>query len=98
MAASSRANLPPAARNYIAAVTTAGLCLVLLSSIEIFRNGVPPDLKWLAVLTLASGFLPVKLPKVHANISVSETFVFCGTLMFGPAAGAVLVFLDVALI
>src|SRR5262249_27378511 len=55
-------------------------------------------LLWLALLTLLSGFLPVQVAKVNANISVSETFVFCGTLLFGPSAGVLLVFLDVALI
>jgi putative nucleotidyltransferase with HDIG domain len=48
-------------------------------------------------LTLVSGVLPVKLPKVHAKISVSETFVFTGTLLFGPYPGALLGFLDVGL-
>src|SRR5215510_8527413 len=98
MPSASRTDLRPAARNYIAAVTTAGLCVVALSAFDMVRDGFPRDFRWLALLTLASGFLPVKLPKVHANISVSETFVFCGTLLFGPSAGAVLVFLDVALI
>jgi putative nucleotidyltransferase with HDIG domain len=98
MSSAEQTSLRPAARNYITAVTTAGLCLVALGAGELLRAGLPDDFKWLAVLTLLSGFLPVKLPKVHANISVSETFVFCGTLLFGPSAGAVLVFLDVALI
>src|SRR5262245_11143243 len=93
-----REKLAPAARSYIAAVTTAGLSVAALSAFSLVRGGLPQDFRWLALLTLLSGFLPVKLAKVHANISVSETFVFCGTLMFGPAAGAVLVFLDVALI
>jgi putative nucleotidyltransferase with HDIG domain len=65
---------------------------------DLYRHPPPADLAWLAVLTLLSGFLPVKLPKVQANISVSETFMFCGTLLFGPSAGAILVFLDVALV
>src|SRR5262245_23110119 len=93
-----REKLAPAARSYIAAVTTAGLSVAALSAFSLVRGGLPQDFRWLALLTLLSGFLPVKLAKVHANISVSETFVFCGTLLFGPSAGAVLVFLDVALI
>jgi putative nucleotidyltransferase with HDIG domain len=75
-----------------------GFTVVGLSAASLLRDRPSSDFCWLAVLTLLSGFLPVKLPKVSANISVSETFVFCGTLLFGPAAGTILVFLDVALV
>jgi putative nucleotidyltransferase with HDIG domain len=47
-----------------------------------------------ALLTFASGWLSVKLPSVSASISISETFVFAGTLIYGPAVGTVLVVLD----
>jgi putative nucleotidyltransferase with HDIG domain len=86
------------ARVYVIAITTAGFSVVALSTFHLISERPSSDVAWLAVLTLLSGFLPVKLPKVHANISVSETFIFCGTLLFGPATGTVLVFLDVALI
>ena len=86
------------AKVYVAFVVTTGLLIVAYSGADLLENRPSPDLAWLALLTLLSGFLPVKLPKVAANISVSETFVFCGTLLFGPSAGAILVFLDVALI
>jgi putative nucleotidyltransferase with HDIG domain len=48
----------------------------------------------LAVLTFVSGWLSVKLPAISAEISISETFVIAGTLIFGPAVGTVLVVLD----
>ena len=86
------------AKAYVAFVVAAGLWVVAYSCKDLLANRPSPDLAWLALLTLLSGFLPLKLPKVAANISVSETFVFCGTLLFGPSAGAILVFLDVALI
>ena len=93
-----RPPLSTATKAYIAFVVTAGLAVVAYCCRDLLENRPSPDLAWLALLTLLSGFLPVKLPKVAANISVSETFVFCGTLLFGPSAGAILVFLDVALI
>jgi putative nucleotidyltransferase with HDIG domain len=100
--AESAQRLSGAARLYVVAITATGYSLVVLSLLDLFRSSPDGlaywDLSWLVVLTLASGFLPVKLPKVHANISVAETFIFCGTLLFGPAAGALLVFIDVALI
>jgi putative nucleotidyltransferase with HDIG domain len=98
MSTQARPALSSAARNYITVVTTAGFSVVALSAYDLLQNRPSHDFQLLALLTLLSGVLPVKLPKVHASISVSETFVFCGTLLFGPSAGAVLVFLDVALI
>jgi putative nucleotidyltransferase with HDIG domain len=98
MSQPQRPPLSSVAKAYIAFVVAAGLWIVGYSCQDLLANRPSPDLAWLALLTLLSGFLPLKLPKVAANISVSETFVFCGTLLFGPSAGAILVFLDVALI
>lgn len=83
---------------YITAVVVAGLGIVGFGIAHFFEQPPPADFLWLAGLTLISGVLPVRLPKVAANISVSETFVFFGTLLFGPYAGALLGFIDVALI
>jgi len=56
----------------------------------------PPETEWygLTVLTLVSGFLTVRFQKVGARFSVSETFVFSGTLLYGQSVGTVLVLLD----
>jgi hypothetical protein len=52
----------------------------------------------LAGLTLISGWLSVKLPSGRATISISETFVLAGTVLFGPGVGAILVALDAAVL
>ena len=93
-----RQQLSTGAKAYVSLVVLLGLTVVVLSIVDVVNTGLPNELWSLAALTLLSGLLPVKLPNVAANISVSETFVFCGTLLYGPAAGALLVFLDVALI
>jgi putative nucleotidyltransferase with HDIG domain len=56
----------------------------------------PPEGPWyyLTLLTLVSGFLSVKFTRVGARFSVSETFVFSGTLIYGQAVGTFLVLLD----
>ena len=81
---------------YIAAVCLAGLTVILVSLTEVVQQ--PPDWRsqWfsLVLLTILSGLLPVKLPTVNVSISISETFVIAGTLLFGPAGGTVLVLLD----
>src|SRR5262252_3543402 len=84
-----------AARAYIAAVVAAGAIGLIVSISRL--QGHQPDFEqfyYLLVLTILSSFIPVKLPNVSANISVSETFVFAGTLLYGAAAGVPLVFID----
>jgi hypothetical protein len=81
---------------YITAVCLVGLLVILLSLADVL--GQPPAWRnqWLSLvfLTVLSGLLPVKLPTVNVSISISETFVIAGTLLFGPAGGTILVLLD----
>lgn len=97
MAAAESKRLTTPSRAYISVVVTAGAAVVVLGIATLIQTPPPADFWWLALLTFVSGVLPVKLPKVAANISVSETFVFCGTLLFGEYAGALLGCLDVGL-
>src|SRR5690349_16097305 len=81
---------------YITSVCCVGLTVILVSLAEVVAQ--PPDWRkqWLSLvlLTILSGLLPVKLPTVNVSISISETFVISGTLLFGPSGGTVLVLLD----
>ena len=83
-------------RAYVISVVGMGLVAVSLSVSDILSRPVESRWVWLSLagLTLVSGFLPVKLPSVSATISISETFVFAGTILFGPPVGAILVLLD----
>src|SRR5262245_18587169 len=45
-------------------------------------------------LTLISGSASVKLPGANVAISISESFVFTAVLLYGPAAGTLIVTLD----
>jgi putative nucleotidyltransferase with HDIG domain len=60
----------------------------------------PVGYQWfiLAGLTLISGSATVKIPSSFTSISISETFVFTAVLLYGPAAGTVLVVLDALVI
>jgi putative nucleotidyltransferase with HDIG domain len=79
---------------YISIVIAIGLFVVAASIFDLAKH---PHGNWyiLAGLTLVSGWLSVKLPSISASISISETFVFAGTLLFGRSVGTVLVLLDV---
>lgn len=85
-------------RLYLWSVILAGLFVVAKSVSQLFVE--PIEYQWfvLAALTLISGSATVKLPASYASISVSETFVFTAVLLYGPAAGTVIVALDALVI
>ena len=92
----SRSPLRRTTQIYVAVIVGFGLLAVVASGFQLSQQPLSWHLNWLklAALTLVSGWLSVKLPTVSASISISETFVFAGTLLFGPAVGAILVLLD----
>ena len=87
---------------YVLTVSLFGLLVVLKSMTDLMPQLSQAQWRsqWLSLvgLTLVSGLLPVTLPTVNVSISVSETFVIAGTLLFGQAGGTVLVFLDALVI
>ena len=83
---------------YVAAVVGAGSLLLIQSLRNLYAEPPNRDFLYLLALTLASSILPIKLPNISANISVSETFIFVGTLRYGSPVGVPLVFLDALII
>lgn len=81
---------------YIFAVAACGALAVGMSAVELLRQVPDYRNQWLLLvaLTVLSGLLPVSLPTVNVSISISETFVIAGTLLFGTSGGTVLVLLD----
>jgi len=93
MAEPARPPLRPRTLLYTTTVIVVGFAAVAVSVADVIRQSHG---NWLvlAALTLVSGWLSVKLPSTSASISISETFVFAGTLLFGRSVGTVLVLLD----
>ena len=83
---------------YVAAVVAAGVWVFDWSLRGLYQRPPNRDFLYLLALTLASSVLPIKLPNISANISVSETFIFVGTLRYGAPVGVPLVFLDALII
>jgi diguanylate cyclase (GGDEF)-like protein/putative nucleotidyltransferase with HDIG domain len=81
-------------RVYLGTVISSGLLAVAVSLLRLHAEPLGYQWYMLAALTFVSGSATVTLPSVPASISVSETFVFAAVLLFGPAAGTVLVALD----
>ena len=97
---SSPARPPLSRRTHVYVITVAilGFVTVALSVIDLLRQPVESHKDWLSLVafTVISGWLSVKLPSVNASISISETFVFAGTLLYGPSVGVVLLVIDAA--
>src|SRR6476620_2927073 len=90
----SRRGFTPWGKTYLWLVIAAGFTVVAFSLREMYLD--PPGRQWfiLAALTLISGSATIRLPSSNASISTSETFVFTAVLLYGPAAGTVIVALD----
>jgi putative nucleotidyltransferase with HDIG domain len=90
--------LPSIGSIYLATVIAAGMLVFLWSTWRIVAT--PPDLRWvaLAALTVASGLLMLRMPAVPISFSISDVFTFTTALLFGPAAGTVVVAFDAAVI
>jgi diguanylate cyclase (GGDEF)-like protein/putative nucleotidyltransferase with HDIG domain len=86
--------LTTAGRAYLAAVISCGMAAVASSVLRLHVEPLGYQWYMLAALTFVSGSATVTLPSVPASISVSETFVFATVLLFGSAAGTVMVALD----
>jgi putative nucleotidyltransferase with HDIG domain len=87
--------LGPKAHSYVILVSATGMA-VLFECIRMLRHE-PIGSDWLplAALTLLSGSFTIKVPKLPARLSVSETFVFASVLLFGTCAGTITVALDI---
>ena len=85
-------------RLYVWTVIVTG-ALTLLESIRTVYS-VPPDTRWLvlAILTVISGQLMLRMPAFPVSFSVSDVFTVTTALLFGPAAGAITVGIDAAVI
>src|SRR5262245_60601715 len=79
---------------YLWSVIAAGLAVVSGSIYQLYVEPIGSQWFVLAILTLISGSATVRLPSSYASISISETFVFTAVLLYGPAAGTVIVALD----
>src|SRR5256885_11396260 len=81
-------------RFYVWTVIAAGSAVVGGSIYHLYGEPIGSQWFMLAALTLISGSATVRLPSAFASISISETFVFTAVLLYGPAAGTVIVALD----
>lgn len=91
-------SLSPQGRAYVICVSAIGISIAAHSVAQLLVQ--PVSVQWLilAALTLLTGAFTVRIPKINARLSVSDTFVFASVLLFGPAAGTITVLLDALII
>lgn len=87
--------LGPKAQLYVLLVSAGGLAVLFNCISSLVQHPVGSDWLILAALTLFSGSFTIKVPKLQARLSVSETFVFASVLLFGTCAGTLTVALDI---
>lgn len=85
-------------RAYFLGVSATGLTIAAHSLAQLVVLEVSVQWLILAALTLLTGSFTVRIPKINARLSVSDTFVFASVLLFGPAAGTITVLLDALII
>jgi PAS domain S-box-containing protein len=79
---------------YLRVVIAVGAVVLLVAVVELVRHPVGRVWFILSGLTLLTAWATLRMPTVAASFSVSDTFTISGALLFGPAAGTVLVALD----
>lgn len=96
MTTQARQPLSDRTRAYVSAVVGFGALAIGQSIFDVVVGRGVSFQHWLplATFTFISGWLSVKLPSVSASISISETFVFAGTLLCGRSVGVLLCVLD----
>src|SRR5437762_6173556 len=94
----SRERFTTGGRIYLWVVILAGCSVFAVSLHQLIVEPIGRQWFILAALTLISGSATIRLPSSYASISTSETFVFTAVLLYGPAAGTVIVALDALIV
>lgn len=79
---------------YISATTAVGAAAVALSLYRVISDSVSYQWIILAYLTVLTSAFTIKIPRVNSKFSVSDTFIFINTILFGTAAGVLTAALD----
>ena len=87
------------ARTFITATVVVGALVIAWAAWGLVA-APPPDRYWLVLLALTcfSSTFSIRIPKVMATISVSETFVFLCLLLYGTPAAVLVIAIDGLLI
>jgi signal transduction histidine kinase/ActR/RegA family two-component response regulator len=87
-------NRPHFGQVYMWSLVTMGVTIAVVSLYQLpFRN-LDVHFLFLCLMVIASSFIAVRIPRVSGRITVADTFIFLGMLMYGGAAAIVLSWLE----
>jgi len=75
---------------YVWSLMVAGVAIALVSIYSLPYEKLDVRFLFLCLMVIASSFIAVRIPRVSGRITVADTFVFLGMLMYGGAAAVVL--------
>jgi signal transduction histidine kinase/ActR/RegA family two-component response regulator len=67
-----------------------GVVIALVSLYQLPFHNLDARFLFLCLMVIASSFIAVKIPRVSGRITVADTFIFLGMLMYGGAAAILL--------
>src|SRR6185503_8160099 len=71
---------------YVWSLMIAGVMIALVSLYYLPLDKLNPSFFFLCLMVMASSLIAVRIPRVSGRITVADTFVFLGMLIFGGAA------------
>ena len=85
-AAEMDVNRPHVGQVYMWALMTAGAAITLVAIYYLPFNKLDAQFVFLCLMVIASSMIAIRIPRVSGRITVADTFVFLGMLMYGGAA------------
>src|ERR1041384_3579509 len=79
---------------YVWTLMIAGTAIALVSIFYLPFEKLDARFFFLCLMVMASSLIAIRIPRVSGRITVAETFVFLGMLMYGGAAAIVLSWLE----
>ena len=90
MSAAVNVNRPHVGQVYMWSLVTAGAAIVLVSTYYLPFDQLDARFVFLCLMVIASSFIAIPIPRVSGRITVADTFIFLGMLMYGGAAAILL--------
>src|ERR671919_1434443 len=83
-------NRPHFGQVYMWSLVTAGAAITLVSIYYLPFDKLDAKFVFLGLMVIASSMIAIRIPRVSGRITVADTFVFLGMLLYGGAAAIVL--------
>src|ERR1041384_8386314 len=83
-------NRPHFREVYLRSLMAMGVAIALVSLYQLPFQTLDARFLFLCLMVIASSFIAVKIPRVSGRITVADTFIFLGMLMYGGAAAVLL--------